>query len=59
MKTTIITCGSGDSLTIGWGFLAVAAGLLAGRINPSVYMQGVKAGSLFLGPCWAFSCWEC
>jgi Na+/proline symporter len=40
----------GRWLTTAWGLLAIGTGLLAIYIDPSVWMQGIKAGGLFMGP---------
>ena len=40
----------GRRLTMVWGLLAIATGLLAVHMDPSVWMQGIKAGGLFMGP---------
>jgi SSS family transporter len=40
----------GRRLTGAWGLLAIVTGLLAVHMDPSVWMQAIKAGGLFMGP---------
>jgi SSS family solute:Na+ symporter len=40
----------GRRLTSAWGLLAIVTGLLATHMDPSVWMQAIKAGGLFMGP---------
>ena len=40
----------GRRLTIGWGLFAILTALMVGHLNPSVWMQGIKAGGLLMGP---------
>ena len=40
----------GRRLTTAWGLLAIVTGLLAVHMDPSVWMQAIKAGGLFMGP---------
>ena len=37
-------------LTIAWGTLAILTALVVGHIDPSVWMQSIKAGGLLMGP---------
>jgi len=42
--------GLGRRLTVAWGMLAILIALAVGHIDPSVWMQSIKAGGLLMGP---------